>query len=319
MSRSLFSLEVEVTRWLVGPNIPPPGYNQGPCVQYLSWPEVSPELAKPTRQRVRQRASRQLSFMVWVASCSGVRLGGWNLQLQLKEKAPCSPGLREVLCFSLLRIRSTLGQRCWLQELDFLPGGNANVLGWILPGHWANPLGWCFCSIWKVFPSFIYCRLESLWPCTKMGLFGDLSFPVCKTGGLDYVVPESPAQLFSILLLFVPIQSLPASVSTSQEREHSSLFIGLFISLWDNEFIVSYILSWAPQMVLMVKNLFANAVDIRELGSIPGSGRSPGGGHSGPLQYSCLKNPMDRGAWKAMIHRVSESWTQLKQLCYFSS
>ena len=68
MSRSLFSLEVEVTRWLVGPNTPPPGYDQGPCVQHLSSPAVSPELDKPTRQRVRQRASRQLSmssFMFW--------------------------------------------------------------------------------------------------------------------------------------------------------------------------------------------------------------------------------------------------------------
>ena len=47
---------------------------------------------------------------------------------------------------------------------------------------------------------------------------------------------------------------------------------------------------------------------------IPGSRRSPGGGHGKPLQYSCLENPMDRGAWRAMIHRVKKSWTQLKQL-----
>ena len=55
--------------------------------------------------------------------------------------------------------------------------------------------------------------------------------------------------------------------------------------------------------------------------SIPGSGRSPGGGHSNPLQYSCLKNPMDRGAWPATVHRVRKSWTQLKELgtCAHSS
>ena len=64
----------------------------------------------------------------------------------------------------------------------------------------------------------------------------------------------------------------------------------------------------------MVKNLPGNAGDIRDMGSIPGSGRSPGGGHGNPLQYSCLENPMDRGAWRATVHRVSESWTRVKQL-----
>ena len=61
----------------------------------------------------------------------------------------------------------------------------------------------------------------------------------------------------------------------------------------------------------MVKNLPANAGD---LGSIPGSGRSPGGGHGNPLQYSGLGNPMDRGAWWATVHGVAKSWTRLKQL-----
>ena len=50
-----------------------------------------------------------------------------------------------------------------------------------------------------------------------------------------------------------------------------------------------------------VKNLPAKAGDIRDMGSIPGSGRSPGGGHGNPLQYSCLENPMDRGAWWATV------------------
>ena len=49
-------------------------------------------------------------------------------------------------------------------------------------------------------------------------------------------------------------------------------------------------------------------------GLILGSGRSPGGGHRNPLQYSCLKNPMDRGAWQATAHRVTKSWTWLKHL-----
>ena len=64
----------------------------------------------------------------------------------------------------------------------------------------------------------------------------------------------------------------------------------------------------------MIKNKPANAGDIRDIGSIPGLGRSPGGGHGNPLQYSCLENPTDRGAQRAMVHRVAKSQTQLKQL-----
>ena len=59
----------------------------------------------------------------------------------------------------------------------------------------------------------------------------------------------------------------------------------------------------------MVKNLPAKAGDIRDMGSVPGSGRSPGGGHGNHLQYSCLENPMDRGAWQAMVHKVAKSQT----------
>ena len=55
-------------------------------------------------------------------------------------------------------------------------------------------------------------------------------------------------------------------------------------------------LSWASQVVLVVKNPPANVGDVGDVGSIPGSGRSPGGGHGNPLQYSCLENPMDQGA-----------------------
>ena len=59
----------------------------------------------------------------------------------------------------------------------------------------------------------------------------------------------------------------------------------------------------------MVKNLPANAGDIRDSGSIPGLGRSPGEGNGNPLQYFCLENPMDREAWRAIVHRVATSWT----------
>ena len=70
----------------------------------------------------------------------------------------------------------------------------------------------------------------------------------------------------------------------------------------------------ASQVALVVKNLPANAGDIRDVGSIPGWGRSPGGRHGNPFQYSSLENPMDRRAWKATVHWVTKSQTQLKQL-----
>ena len=70
--------------------------------------------------------------------------------------------------------------------------------------------------------------------------------------------------------------------------------------------------SWASQVALAVKNQSANVGDVRDMGSIPRSGRPPGGGHGKPFQYSCLENPMDRGAWQTTVHRVTQSLTQLK-------
>ena len=65
----------------------------------------------------------------------------------------------------------------------------------------------------------------------------------------------------------------------------------------------------ASQMELLVKNLPTNAGDLRDASLIPGSGRSPGGGHGNPLHYSCLENPMDRGAWWGTVHAVAKSDT----------
>ena len=62
-------------------------------------------------------------------------------------------------------------------------------------------------------------------------------------------------------------------------------------------------------MVLVVKNPLASAADVRGLGLIPGSGRSPGEGYGNPLQYSCLENLMDRGAWWATVDEVAKSQT----------
>ena len=62
-------------------------------------------------------------------------------------------------------------------------------------------------------------------------------------------------------------------------------------------------------MVLVVKNLPANAGDVRDTGLIPGSGRCPGGGRGNLLQHSCLESSMDRGTWRAIVHRVTQNQT----------
>ena len=67
----------------------------------------------------------------------------------------------------------------------------------------------------------------------------------------------------------------------------------------------------ASQVALVVKNPLADAGDIRDLASVPGWGRSPGGGNGNPLQYSRLENPMDRGAWWATAHGAANSKTRL--------
>ena len=63
---------------------------------------------------------------------------------------------------------------------------------------------------------------------------------------------------------------------------------------------------WPSQVVVVVKNPPANAGDIRDVGSIPGLGRSPRVGNGNPVQYSFVQNPMDRGAWRATVHRVAK-------------
>ena len=69
---------------------------------------------------------------------------------------------------------------------------------------------------------------------------------------------------------------------------------------------------WASRVVLVVKNLCASAGDVKDLGSIPGLERPPGGGHGNPLQYSCLENtPMDKEAWWTTVHGVTKSWIHL--------
>ena len=70
------------------------------------------------------------------------------------------------------------------------------------------------------------------------------------------------------------------------------------------------------QVASVVKNLPANAGDMRDAGPIPGSGRSPGRGHGNPLEYPCLENAMDRGAWQAAVHGVTKSLTRLSDFTF---
>ena len=75
-----------------------------------------------------------------------------------------------------------------------------------------------------------------------------------------------------------------------------------------------HVFIWATQVILVVKNLPANAGDLRDSHSIFGSGRSPREEHGNLFQYDCLENPTDRGAWKATVQRITKRHTQLKRL-----
>ena len=86
----------------------------------------------------------------------------------------------------------------------------------------------------------------------------------------------------------------------------------MFFSFWLTSLCMPD--SRAFHVALVVKNLPANAGDIRDMGSIPGSGRSPGEGNGNPLQYSCLRNPMDRRTWQATVHGVAKNQTRPKLL-----
>ena len=113
----------------------------------------------------------------------------------------------------------------------------------------------------------------------------------------------------------------PQSQDLKGERRQNSLWCALYASWISSLFLCRkrikeeriYVLRGASQVALVVKNLPANIGDIMRH-EIPGSGRISGGGHGTPLQYSCLENPMDRGAWRATVHGVAKSWKQLKRL-----
>ena len=98
-----------------------------------------------------------------------------------------------------------------------------------------------------------------------------------------------------------------------------SFYMVLYLVYWvfnsllyvSNHFKHTYSPWWASQGALMVKNPPANAGDIRDVGSIPGSGKSLGEGNGNPLQYPFQENSMDGGAWQATVHGVAKSQTKL--------
>ena len=114
--------------------------------------------------------------------------------------------------------------------------------------------------------------------------------------------------LMSHGLRIAPLREMPLPLAS---RTPQSLgFSPAFLVSLSHFPLVSPVL-WGFPGGLVVKNLPANAGDERDLGSIPGLGRSPGGGNDNPLQYSCLENLIDRDAWRATVHGVAKSQTQL--------
>ena len=145
-----------------------------------------------------------------------------------------------------------------------------------------NQIVLCFCIL-QYWPEYIIILLLSL---HVFILFPHVNVHFMKSGNLD--------------LLFFILSPVP-----NQEPGFQGTF---------NKLLLNILFTRASQVTLLIKNLSANAEEVRDMGSIPGAGRSPGGGHGNPLHYSCLENPMDGRTWWATVHKVVQSWTWLKGL-----
>ena len=156
-------------------------------------------------------------------------------------------------------------------------------------------------------------RLER-WHLQKQ-LKGEASLLVrpSRATGLSYFFPAILSYKAAHLCIWVGWDTahFTSTCLTPVNTNHLSIIMTLAMTVWNT---VSPLNTRASQVSLVVKNPPANAGDIRDAGSIPGSGRSPGGGHGNPLQFSCLENFIDRGAWCATFHGVTKSWTWLKRL-----
>ena len=119
---------------------------------------------------------------------------------------------------------------------------------------------------------------------------------------------------FSLLSFFLHPSLFPPPLKQPLWFEFSMYLLVVCVLVKRALFKCMYFSSWASKVVPAVENLPAKAGDLRDSSSIFESGRSPVGGRGNPLQYSCLENPIDRGAWQVTVHRVAKSWTQLKWL-----
>ena len=97
--------------------------------------------------------------------------------------------------------------------------------------------------------------------------------------------------------------------SPTRDRSHIPYIARWILNHWTTREVPGNDLLLSGSRALVVKNPPTNSGDVRDVGSISGSGRSPGGGHGNPLQYSCLENPMDRGAWWATVYWIMKSQT----------
>ena len=129
-----------------------------------------------------------------------------------------------------------------------------------------------------------------------------LSYYFCKTSN---AISCMESHLFGTCILFSKHSWTCPSNFMTKYRNSVSCLVPWHSNLLSN--IISVV-------ALVVKNPPANVGGIRDADSVPGSGRSSGGGHSNPLQYSCLENPMNRGSWRSTILRVRRSQTRLKRL-----
>ena len=118
------------------------------------------------------------------------------------------------------------------------------------------------------------------------------------------------------LLVSVPLTQTIRRTQGAASVRHSGLCLAGSISqMFASGFAIVTIVTGASQVATVVGNPPANAGDIRDSGSVCGSGRSPRGGHGNPLQHSCLENPVDRGAWRATVHGSHTELDMTERLC----
>ena len=128
---------------------------------------------------------------------------------------------------------------------------------------------------------------------------------------MGYSLPGSSLQAISQarIVKWIPISSFRES-SQCRDQTHIPCIGRRILNRWATKEVLDLHFNGIP-VALVVKNLFASAGDVGDSGSLSRLGRSPGEGNGTPLQYSCLENPTDRGAWWATVHAVAKSRTRL--------